>query len=390
MTSIKVTLNTKLTKGGRASIYIRIIHDGKKRDRKVAKVRPDEWDGKLMKVNKSHPHARLINLKISQLLERFTRRVYELEIEKGTFHVDDIFTERPDIVHEEVRKHIKSKKFAHSNAGRFILVAQHIENFAPDAKVKDVNKAWMDKFVNYLMNLPRIKSINTVNGYVKKLKTVLRSLPDYHDKEVLNYSVPQTSKDNKQKLTREELSRIAMCNKHRLYCDAFMMQYDLCGTRIRDVLMLTPRNIREGRISFHEQKTARIGKKGKFRSFKITDRIYEIIERWKGQSEHYLLPIVKLPPSNPKEDVRYDIEVKRKTALVNKMLKLVAAHVGIKKNISTHVARHSFATHAAKSGLTIFQIQQLLGHSDTKTTQAYIDSLLYDDEIDDLAGRVLG
>ena len=45
---------------------------------------------------------------------------------------------------------------------------------------------------------------------------------------------------------------------------------------------------------------------------------------------------------------------------------------GITMKISTHTLRHSFATHLLESGVSIFHIKQLLGHSDISTTCLYL------------------
>ena len=56
---------------------------------------------------------------------------------------------------------------------------------------------------------------------------------------------------------------------------------------------------------------------------------------------------------------------------VFKMIKARALEVGIKKNISPHTMRHSFATHMLEGGADIRFIQELLGHSDAQTTEIY-------------------
>ena len=53
---------------------------------------------------------------------------------------------------------------------------------------------------------------------------------------------------------------------------------------------------------------------------------------------------------------------------VQAALKKLAARAGIQQRVSPHVLRHTYATRALDSGLTIREVQSLLGHSDVSTT----------------------
>jgi integron integrase len=83
---------------------------------------------------------------------------------------------------------------------------------------------------------------------------------------------------------------------------------------------------------------------------------------------HYLFPASRLsidPDSNGLRRHHFD------ESNLNKLVKQAARDAGIRKTVSCHTLRHSFATHLLQSGADIRTVQQQLGHTDVKTTEIY-------------------
>ena len=63
---------------------------------------------------------------------------------------------------------------------------------------------------------------------------------------------------------------------------------------------------------------------------------------------------------------------------------------GIKKNVSTHIARHTFAYLADQSGIEPKRLQDMLEHSDINTTMHYATSLSQSDDLDKAMDKFVG
>lgn len=73
---------------------------------------------------------------------------------------------------------------------------------------------------------------------------------------------------------------------------------------------------------------------------------------------------------------------------INQELKVFAKELDIKAEVTTYVARHSFATILKKSGVNIGIISEALGHQDIKTTQIYL-SRFDNEQVDEAMKNLL-
>ena len=83
--------------------------------------------------------------------------------------------------------------------------------------------------------------------------------------------------------------------------------------------------------------------------------------------------------------------LKNKTIVINRQLKELQELVNIKSNITTHVARHTFANLILSSGeANMFEISKLFGHSSLQITEIYLRQNFDSSRLDDLSIGVQG
>jgi site-specific recombinase XerD len=182
------------------------------------------------------------------------------------------------------------------------------------------------------------------------IKTEKRAIPKDSIKLIMELDLSQAS----------EYSQFAK--------DLFVFSYLCSGINFTDMANLKPNNIVEGRLLYTRQKT------NKKINIPLNNDANAIIQRHINEdlTRGYIFPILH-QNIHKTEEQKYNR--KKKVLLkVNKALKEISEKTGIKTNLTTYVARHSYATVLKNSGVNIALIGETLGHSDLKTTQIYLDS----------------
>lgn len=91
-------------------------------------------------------------------------------------------------------------------------------------------------------------------------------------------------------------------------------------------------------------------------------------------TEVYLEQRAQGPVKSGEEDILFLNRRGRRLSrvMVFYIVKQLAELAGIRKNVSPHTLRHSFATHLLEGGANLRAIQQMLGHESIATTEIYI------------------
>lgn len=160
----------------------------------------------------------------------------------------------------------------------------------------------------------------------------------------------------------------------------WLFSYYCKGNRFETCITCMRNTISDGRIFFHTNKGE------KHLSVKIHSRLQAIIDQYAGDS-HYLFPYLKQLPAGRKAYVKV---IESLNVVVNRNLKIVAKLAGINIPLTFHIARHTFAWHLKRKTDNIHAIQDALGHSESRTTEIYLQALddeAIDKEMDKLYGE---
>lgn len=210
--------------------------------------------------------------------------------------------------------------------------------------IKTIRKCSHNTTVKYLKNFKKITLLAMAKGW---LKTDPFAQIQFHlektDRDFLE-------KHELKKLLDKKLAIPRMARVRDIFCFCC-----LTGLAFTDVQQLKPEHIVLDINGMQWLRKSR-QKTGNMCNIPLMDKAQEILLRYRKDS-YCLLHGVLLPVcSNQK---------------MNAYLKELADICGIRKRLSTHTARHTFATLTLASGATIDNVAKMLGHSNTNMTRHY-------------------
>lgn len=390
--SILIWINSSRAKNNSAELYARITVNSKRANISLKKkIDINTWDKAKSRVKGNSQEARIINQYIEQTKSSIFQTYQELKSERKLITAQLIKArflgtdnEKQTIqgvikYHNEYLAHKLHKDTLRSykTSQRYILEFIKSKYKTSDVYLENLNYQFIIGFENFLRNYVCKKSLrkignNTTIKHIKRLRKMINMAIalEWLNKDPFIKFKAKLEKREREFLTQIELEFIedyeSKISRLDLVKDLFLFS---CYTGIAyvDIMELTNKNILKGIDGNLWIETTRVKTKTTVR-----------------------LPLLEVPEtilSKYKTDIRAiaidKLFPKISNQKLNSYLKEIADLCGIKKNLTFHMARHTFATTVTlTNGVPIESVSKMLGHTKLTTTQIYakvVESKVSDD-----------
>lgn len=358
----------------------------KDRKRKYSSIglslNPVYWDFEKNKPRRNCPNRLYIERLIADKIEVYRTKMIELQAENKEFTATTLHEQMFDrnskpTVDEVFQTQIKNLK----QTGRMGYALSHQEVYNSLIKFNkhlniyfsDIDTIWLKRYETWLRE--QNFSENTIGRRFRTLRTVYNIAIEekYVKAEHYPFKSYKVSKLHqttaKRAINKADIMRIIEYHSTDFYTqfavDLFTFSYFTGGINFVDIAYLKSDNIVDGRLIYTRRKTHKLIK------LPLQSKAQEIIKRYQQNGTHFLFPILS---EFHKSLQQQSNRVHKVISKVNERLKVVGKELGIPINLTTYVARHSFATVLKREGVSTSIICESLGHSSEKTTQIYLDS----------------
>lgn len=369
----------KTNKRGEAPVFMRLTINGERADASIKRfIEPHAWNSAKGKANEKSRGGKDLNLYLDAISANILRIQRDLELDKKEVSAQIILnrylgkeqSDRHTLMevfraHNEKCRALSGISLAPATVIRYETTLRLTEEFLQknykkeDCYLDEVTNQFIEDFEFFLKTVRRCCH-NTTTKYLLNFKKIIRIAlaKGWMKKDPFAQVHFHFESVEREFLEKQELK--AMLNKEITITRLAQVRDIFCfccltGLAFTDVQQLRPEHLVadiHGKIWIRKarQKTKNMC------NIPLLDEAQKIIDRYRDhpycQTHGVLLPVC----SNQK---------------MNSYLKELADICGIRKNLSTHTARHTFATLTLASGATIDNVAKMLGHANVNMTRRY-------------------
>lgn len=236
--------------------------------------------------------------------------------------------------------------------------------FSTVKEVSELSGELLLEYISFCLNEGySVSSVLRISSSIKSYFVYLKN-SGYFTDEIPEIVLPKKPERLPVYLTKDEIELLLSApdinTDSGLRDKAMLETMYSSGLRVSELLSLTL-----DKISFQQNVITVFGKGSKERKVPISEYSLKIVEEYIQKVRNY----------NPGKKSRILFLNKKGEQISRiyfyKQVEKYAEYVGIKKKISPHTLRHSFATHLLDGGAQLRAVQEMLGHENISTTQIY-------------------
>lgn len=315
-----------------------------------------------------------------------------VEFEKRFFSAKTKQQNLNDLFAEKMNQLKSSKRL--STASLYKATQKALTDYKPKSlsSINSITPDFLKGFEQH--NIENGNSYTTVGVYCRNIRAIINSAikkellepksNPFGRKEDGKYEIPE-SNNIKKALDLADIKKIfkyeAPTNSPIAQAkDYWLFSYLANGMNMCDIAYLKKDNFDTEEFSFYRKKTINTSKKKKLISVSVTPHLQDIIDRRSSSDSKsmYVFPILEEGLSIEDQNRRIKQFIKN----TNKYMKRISKEIGLKFEVTTYHARHSFSTILKRSGASIEFIGEQLGHTSPRVTENYLDSFKSDQRRD--------
>jgi integrase/recombinase XerD len=253
--------------------------------------------------------------------------------------------------------------FAYQNDVRKLQVFSEARNL----DVKAIEYGHLQEFIAVLFDLGlHARSQARIISGIKQFFVFLLVEDEISDDPSELLELPKVGRKLPEVLTIEEIDALIQAIDHSKAESqrnvAILETLYSCGLRVSELVSL-----RFSDLYFEEGFIRVIGKGNKERLVPVSKSVEKEINRYKADVRDHQT----VQPGNENIVFLNRRGAKLTRVMIFTIIRQLAAAIGLKKTISPHTFRHSFATHLIEGGANLRAIQDMLGHESITTTEIY-------------------